>query len=271
MTRINLSTKPSPFLKRDRPFIWAHRGTALCPENTLSGFEEALRKGADGLELDVWMTKDGELVVSHSNELSECTDGKGLITEMTCEEVCNFDAGYQWSKENDEFPFRSKGYSVPRLNEFLQTFPGAVLNIDIKDPNPKASEELANELVKQDRFSTTLVGSFHQRQVNLFRKLCPNGNTIFSSAETVIFFTKSLLGIQASNHSHHKTIEMPYKYLKKVTSINPQFIAKAQNKGINFHVWLVNDLHTLEEVSRLNIDGIFTDRPDLIKAHFGTS
>ena len=80
--------------------IYAHRGSSgTHPENTLPAFAEAVRVGADGIELDVHLSKDGYLIVMHDEEVDRTTNGKGLIREKTLEELKKLNAGGKFSKE----------------------------------------------------------------------------------------------------------------------------------------------------------------------------
>ena len=93
--------------------IYAHRGSSgTHPENTLPAFAEAVRVGADGIELDVHLSKDGYLIVMHDEEVDRTTNGKGLIREKTLEELKKLNAGGKFSKE---FP----AAKVPELREVL--------------------------------------------------------------------------------------------------------------------------------------------------------
>ena len=93
--------------------IYAHRGSSgTHPENTLPAFAEAVRVGADGIELDVHLSKDGYLIVMHDEEVDRTTNGKGLIREKTLEELKTLNAGGKFSKE---FP----AAKVPELKEVL--------------------------------------------------------------------------------------------------------------------------------------------------------
>ncbi|AXF55531.1 glycerophosphodiester phosphodiesterase family protein [Salicibibacter kimchii] len=106
----------------------AHRGYSReAPENTFAAFRRAIEKGASGIELDVHVSKDGELVVMHDDDVSRTTNGKGLVRDMTASELKRLDAG-SWFGE----PYR--GEEVPFLEEVLHFVPPEVLiNIEIKN------------------------------------------------------------------------------------------------------------------------------------------
>src|SRR5512143_223381 len=96
-----------------RPLVFAHRGASkMAPENTLPAFEAAVRSGADGVELDVQYSSDGQLVVIHDLTLEALTDGTGRVTAHTLRELRALDAGYHFSPE-------FAGTRIPVLDEVL--------------------------------------------------------------------------------------------------------------------------------------------------------
>lgn len=110
--------------------LCAHRGLShACPENTLPAFAAAVALGVDEIEFDLWLSRDGVPVVCHDPKLDRTTDGEGVVTTMTWDEIRAMDAGVQtgelWS-----------GIRVPRVEEVLDCAAGVGLNIHIKDPGP---------------------------------------------------------------------------------------------------------------------------------------
>ncbi|WP_046175906.1 glycerophosphodiester phosphodiesterase [Domibacillus indicus] len=109
-----------------QPVIFAHRGASgTHPENTMAAFYAAVEKGADGIELDVQMTRDGEIVIIHDELVNRTTDGAGAIERMTVEEVKELDAG-SW------FSSSFKGEKIPTLDEFFTWASGNSLQINIE-------------------------------------------------------------------------------------------------------------------------------------------
>lgn len=116
--------------KKNRTMLVAgHRGAcALAPENTLPSFELAINLGVDGLETDIWMTRDGHLVLLHDGDVKRTTNGSGCIRDMTLAEARQLDAGIRFSPEFQNTP-------IPLLEEFLELVQGKdlMLNLEIKD------------------------------------------------------------------------------------------------------------------------------------------
>lgn len=130
-----------PSFDIDRPLCWAHRGySANHPENTLAAFEAALDAGAEGIELDVALSSDGELVVIHDETLDRTTDGEGPVSALTLDELRALDAGSWFAPE-------FAGQRLPLLSEVLDLVGGKMLvNIEIK---PEAARVPAEVPVEQ--------------------------------------------------------------------------------------------------------------------------
>src|SRR5215213_3160249 len=141
-----------PFLRGLRPTLHiAHRGGALlAPENTLPAFQQAVaRYRTDMLELDVHLSRDGELVVSHDPTLERCTDAEGSLAERTLAQLQQLDAGYHFSPDGQHFPFRGQGVRLPTLREVLRAFPGLRLNVEAK-PDVPGIEDAMHALLREE-------------------------------------------------------------------------------------------------------------------------
>ena len=116
--RYNVHLAPS-----QRPLVFAHRGgAALRPENTLAAFDNGLALGADGLELDVHLSRDGVVVVHHDATLDRTTNGARTARALTADELAAVDAGYWFRgtvEGGPEFPRRGQGVGIPRLRDVL--------------------------------------------------------------------------------------------------------------------------------------------------------
>src|SRR4029079_11204671 len=114
--------RPHPALSFGRPQVFARRGgAALRPENTLLAFDHGLALGADGLELDVHLSRDGVVVVHHDTTLERTTNGTGPIAARTADELAALDAGFRADG------FRGRAGGVPRLAKVLPRYPGVPL------------------------------------------------------------------------------------------------------------------------------------------------
>src|SRR5262249_12495272 len=130
----------------------SHRGgAALAPENTIAAFGLAVREHrTDMLEIDVQMTRDGALVVSHDPSLERCTNGSGEIASISRERLQSLDAGHSFTRDGGRtFPFRGRGVCIPLLEEALRAFPGMRWNIELKS-SALGIEDAFAQLVRRE-------------------------------------------------------------------------------------------------------------------------
>jgi len=116
------------------PLVIAHQGgDGLWPGDTIYAFENAVKVGADVLEMDAHVTKDSQIVLMHDEKLDRTTEGTGLIEDLTLLELKQLDAAYHWSNDDNKiFPLRGQGIEVPTLEELFQKFPKMRYVIEIK-------------------------------------------------------------------------------------------------------------------------------------------
>src|SRR5579863_410600 len=132
--RENLDTD---FFTPALPRVVGHRGSAgTHPENTLESFRAAVASGAQYVEFDIHMTRDGEIVVAHDEHLKRMCGLDRVIPDMTCAELATADAGRMFTLDGATFPFREKGIRVPRLAEVLAEFPKLRMIVEVKQITP---------------------------------------------------------------------------------------------------------------------------------------
>jgi len=144
-------------LPKERPVVIAHRGGAhLRPENTLDAFGGALKVGADVLEMDVHLSADGTPVVIHDATVDRTTEGAGLVSSFTIEELKALDAGYRFQSEDGRgFPYRGAGVTVPTLREVFTAFPSAHIVVDAKDNDIRLADSMIALVREFDRADRT--------------------------------------------------------------------------------------------------------------------
>ena len=155
----------------DLPLVIAHRGdNTNAPENTISAFKKALDLGADGIELDVRLTKDGKLVVIHDRTVDRTTNGTGLVNHHTQEEILRLDAGSWFTSE-------FAGENPPTLDEVFEALPSDFLiNVEMKvimDGMNTIAHQVANVVRRHARWNSTLVASFNPISLWALRKIEP--------------------------------------------------------------------------------------------------
>lgn len=245
--------------------LFAHRGgEGRWPSNTLLAFERSLALGADVLELDIHSTADDALVVRHDPVVDTTTDGRGRIRDLSLSDIKKLDAGHAWTADGGQtFPFRAQGIAIPTLEEVIRAFPQAHLNIDIKPEDPQVVQQFCRTLRDLDLLERVTVGSFHDRQMALFRRLCPEVPTAAGVAETRSFLILSRLHLDRFYRSPAKAFQIPER-AGRLRIVTPRFIRRAHAHGLQVHVWTVNEVADMRRLIAWGVDGLMTDYPDLL-------
>lgn len=250
--------------------VIAHRGgRGLAPEGTITAFDHAVSLGADVLEFDTHLTKDGHLVVIHDNTVDRTTNGTGKINEMTLEEVQDLNAGYQFTNEKDEYVFRDQGIYIPTVEEVFQKYPNMRFLIELKDTNaPEMYEEMIQELwhliQNYQMEDNVMVGSFAHEINERFEEVSKGNIPIGAGEEEVRdFATKHVARLNGLAASNVDSLQLPTEGDGfDLTSKNIIRSAKARN--ISVYYWTINDKETMNELIDKKVDGIMTDYPDLL-------
>jgi glycerophosphoryl diester phosphodiesterase len=243
------------------PVAIAHRGSRLLwPENTMEAFSGAVSLGYNHVETDLHLTRDGTLVCLHDHTVDRTTDGSGLVSELDFEELTRLDAGYRHS--STEGPaFRGKGIRVPSLEEAVLTFPGVAFVVDLKTENLVGPLiELIDRLGLHDRL---IVGSFSDRRLDEFRALA--GDRVATStgaalSRSWVFASRMGRGVRCDAVA----LQLPRRS-RGLRVVDSRLVAAAHDRGLQVHVWTVNHPGEMTELLDLGVDGIITDRPDLLK------
>ena len=258
-------------LKGDWPVNFAHRGaSALAPENTLEAFRLAVEAGAGGLELDVHMTRDGEIVVIHDATVDRTTDGAGAVAGMTLDELRNLDAGYRFSLDGGStHPYRGRGLRIPTLAEVYEMFPATCVNVDIKEPQPGAEEAVLRVIRNAGAQERSLVVSDDHAVVRRFRRVSAGRiSTGASRLEITAFYIISRLGLQRLVHPAYDALQVPVEH-RGVSLVTPRFVGAAHSRGVRADVWTINDPGEMRSLLDLGVDVIMTDRPETLASVLG--
>jgi len=257
------------------PTNFAHRGaSARAPENTLEAFRVAVEAGAGGLELDVHMTLDKEIVVIHDATVDRTTNGSGAVAEMTLEELRTFDAGYRFSPDGGHtHPYRGRGVRVPTLAQVYEEFPVTSVNIDIKEAQPGAEEAVLR--VMRDAGERSLVVSDDHAVVRRFRKVSEGRiSTGASRLEIGAFYLLSRLRLEWLARPAYDALQVPVEH-EGTTLVTPRFLEAAHSRGVRVDVWTINDPGEMRRLLDLGVDVIMTDDPgtlaDLLQERRGAA
>jgi glycerophosphoryl diester phosphodiesterase len=249
----------SDFFAATRPRAMAHRGaSAEYPENTMPAFRAAVETGVEYIELDVHCTSDGEVVVFHDDGLSRIASDERLIREMTMAELDAVDAAYNFSLDGGRRPFRGQGIGVPRLAEVLKSWPTLRFVIEFK-PRDSIIADTTLEVVRQTGMERrVLFASEHMLPIVRIRELAPQCPTNLPAAEIAAFVQGLGLGSQPDAVGDALQIPPEHQGLKLAT---PELVDAAHQKGLEVHVWTINDQAQMAEMLALGVDGIITDHP----------
>jgi glycerophosphoryl diester phosphodiesterase len=252
-----------------RPVI-GHRGASGCaPENTLQAFELAVRQGADAVELDVRLTRDGVPVIMHDPTLERTTGLRISAADLTATELKRLDAGARFSLDKGRsFPFRGTGVVIPTLMEVLRALPHTPLLLDLKEP--AAQEAVRSILLEEQAVNRCVLASADAGALAGF------GAEPFvraaSRREVSQLYWGAILRTmspaswaRAISPPGYRLLSVPVRY-RGLRVPTRSFVAAARARGCPVHVWTVNDSSIARRLWRSGVAGILTDLPSRIQA-----
>lgn len=226
--------------------VIGHRGASgSYPENTLLAFERALEQGADALELDVRLSRDGAVVVIHDATVDRTTDGTGRVRDRTLSEVRALDAG--------------GGQPIPTLDEVLERFPETPLIVELKETAVAAAAQRC--LDRHRATGRVLVGSFEPGALRPFGK--PDSHRAASRRETALAWALSRAGLHLPAAFEAFTVPQRHGRLRVVDA---RFVAAARRAERPVHVWTVNDVAQARGLRAIGVCGIITNHPARMRA-----
>lgn len=268
----HLTRSRRPYVVHKRPLFFAHRGgSSLAPENTLIAFERGLAFGADALELDIQTTSEGELVVIHDPTLDRTTNGVGLVDTHTLDELRRFDAGYRFTPDGGHtYPYRGQGITIPTLREILEQFPQTRINIDLKESSPARERRLWETIQEYEAYERVLVASGDlPLPIIRFRQLAAGRVATSASASEVRNFVLATVA-HATRwlHPAYDALQVPEAY-RGIRVVSHPLLTAAHRLGLDVHVWTVDATSDMKRLLALGVDGLMTDRPDLLAEVLG--
>ncbi|ABR46788.1 Glycerophosphodiester phosphodiesterase [Alkaliphilus metalliredigens QYMF] len=231
----------------------AHRGASGdAPENTIAAMDLAIKQNCDGIEMDVQLTKDGQVIVCHDWTVDRTTNGTGEIRNLTVEEIKKLDAG-SWFSE------KFTGEKIPTLEEVINHVPHSLLlNIEIKiqafDDRDIAKQVLVI-LEKYDRIENTIVSSFNHLQIQRIKKLKP-AVKIGSLYEAYL--------LNPCDYFKQNDLNL-YSFHACGYYINHEVIKELQDNHIKVYCWTINDKENANLLKDMGVDGIISNFPDMLK------
>ncbi len=229
--------------------IFAHRGArGYAPENTLESFMLAVRQKADGIELDVQMTSDGELVIIHDESVDRTSDHKGLVKSFTLNELKQFN----FNNHNPEYPV----CRIPTLEEVIQLIKPTDLRINIELKNGifvyEGIEQKVLDLVrKYDMEDRVIYSSFNHYSIVKVKQMKPDAYCGFLHEDRFI-------GVPEYAAKYKMDAVHPALYFL----IDEQYVKQARKYGLEINSWTINEPEHIWGALQLGIDILITDYPD---------
>jgi len=239
----------------------AHRGgSLLAPENTAMAFRLAVESWwSDMLEMDAHLTRDGHVVVIHDPTVDRTTNGSGRVRELTLREIQSLDAGYRFQDASGGHPFRGKGAVVPTLDEVLATFRSVWINVECK--HPEVAGPVADVVARHGAEHRVLIAAERES----FRRGARGyrGPWGVSREQGLAFWLLHRLPGGSPYTPRADVLQVP-EIWKGRRIVTPRFIRAAHRSNIPVQVWTVNHADDMRRLLDWGVDGIQTDRPDLL-------
>ena len=290
---------PNPWLVNGAdPLNFAHRGGVRdFPENTLYAYAEAALAGADVLEMDVYQSKDGELVILHDLTVDRTTDGSGAVADLTLAELRALDAAYWFvqgegtprGRPEEDYLFRGiatgdkpppPGYSaedfrIPTLEEALARFPRELINLELKPDDGEGNYEaqMAELLQRYGRSTDVIAGSFQGPVTRLFKEFAPCVYSYIPLDQGLEIGLDFLFGSGVMPPvPEHISWQVPPNTEQigdeldlDIPVVTEEFVEAAHSVDLAVQVWTINTCEEMLQMIDLEVDAIMTDEPLLLE------
>lgn len=230
--------------------VWAHRGASgTMPENTLPAFQKAAEMHADGVELDIQLSKDGEIIVMHDEKVDRTSNGKGWVKDMTLEQLKQLDVSYGHTELGT--------VTIPTMKEVFELLKPTdlTINIELKTGilDYPGIEEKIITLTKEEGFEDRVIySSFNHYTIMRIQKLDPKAKTAFLYADGPI-------DMPEYGRDHHINALHPAFYNLRM----PDFMKKTKEYGLDVNVWTVNSEEYVKLCIQAGVNAIITNYPDM--------
>jgi glycerophosphoryl diester phosphodiesterase len=237
--------------RHDAPLVIAHRGaSSIAPENTLPAFEAAVAQGADGIELDVKLSRDGVLVVHHDQTLDRTTNGSGPISHWDWTDLQTLEAGTYFA---DEY----RGVGIPSLEEVFKTFGDQTLyNLELTEyqrPRTEITSKTIELVIEHQLERNVLYSSFNPLE------LMRAARRVERSALALLMHsaTPSAIRILIKLLTPHKV------YHPENSMVDETLVTSIHRSNQRINVWTVNVESRMRALLQWGVDGLITDDPAL--------
>lgn len=232
--------------------IWAHRGASgYAPENTLEAFELAVHQNADAIELDIQLTKDGEIVVAHDEKINRITDKSGWIKDYTLKELKQL----RFNRTHPAFT----NACIPTLKEVYELIQPTKLTVNVELKTsicfyPGIEEKALNLAQKMGMEERIIYSSFNHYTLKYLKELD-------SSVKTGLLYEDGWINVPAYGNNMGVNALHPAIYLLQY----PDFLEDCKKYNLPLHVWTVNAKEDMQKLMKMEVDAIITDFPDIAR------
>jgi glycerophosphoryl diester phosphodiesterase len=246
-----------------RPIVIAHRGGAnLAPENTLGAFKNGIALGADFIELDTHLSKDGVVMVMHDETVNRTTDGTGRVGDKTVAELQALNAAAKFKDGKYE------RQSVPTFAQVLDLLKNNTVRVEVEIKVPPQGryvgieEKLVKEIADRNLFDHVQVSSFNFDVLRDVKRANPRVKTV--ALMTSDFFRRVPVDYPT------KVVDEAQAAGAELIAVNKDFLTadivkEAQRRGLTVEVWTVDSEMEMKRLMEMGVDGIITNQPDVLK------
>ncbi len=239
----------------ERTLVIAHRGaSAYAPENTLESFALAIEMKADGIETDVHFSKDGVVMVNHDEKLDRTSNGQGLITDYTCDELKFFDFGFKFHKKRTDV-------KIPTIDEMyaLVAPSNLCINVEIKSADPAMPQALYDAAKRHGMLDRVFYSSFDHEQLARMLRIFPEAYVAplygFNMVKPWLYAEN--LGALASHPRYNQVF------------LYPEYVDECHKRGIRVNPWTVDDPEAIKSLAEAGCDALITNVPDVARKVLG--
>jgi len=250
------------FFDSPRALVFAHRGgAALAPENTIAAFDNGLRCGADGIELDVRMARDGGVVVHHDPTLDRTTGHRGPVASLDTRELGRVDAGYRFTRDGVH-PFRGQAIGVPTLAEVLRRYPDCRVIAEMKINSAEFAAAVVGAVRSAGAVDRVCLGSFGRRVLRAARQIEPALATSAAREEVrwALYRSWCRWPIRRPPYAGYQVPERA----EATRVVSAAFVRHSHAAGLGVQVWTVDTEADGRRLLDWGVDGLISDRPDLL-------